>query len=321
MTLRSAPVDRARLAARRRHRHGLGRRPRRSVHRRQVAAHDRRPPAARGQRSRRDGVDRPRARSRRARRSRSPARSRLRSRPARSACTRRARAVRRPASLRAKLRSIQSSATASCCALHGRARSVPSRAPAGRPRPPRRPRRTPRAHLRPAGSATAAGRPRRVTLGSPRRDVDVRVRKRRPVPVDENRAAVAEAQVVAAHIEMAERVAVDLCAIGRVEDRRQRALEPFAVTEADREERPRVGCDRLPAPAEVGVRVAHTRRPRWGLTGSDRRNGLEHRRHAIGRPSSASSRRRSGPRATSIGRAPSSSQPSSRGRKLPASAE
>src|SRR5581483_7247751 len=125
----------------------------------------------------------------------------------------------------------------------------------------------------------------------PGRDVEPRVGERGPVPVDEDRAAVAEAQVVAAHVEMEERVALGRRTVDGRENRRERALEPARIAKARREKRRGILRHDLPPLPQTGMRVAHRRRSRRRRARCDRCHRVENRRDTFGRPTSRTVKR------------------------------
>ena len=86
-----------------------------------------------------------------------------------------------------------------------------------------------------------------------------------PVPVDEDGAIALQRDVVAAHVEVKERLPFDRCRAGRLEQGRQRLGQPLARAQLERQERARVLLDERPALAEllaIDVRRRHSvRRP------------------------------------------------------------
>src|SRR5581483_3248309 len=95
----------------------------------------------------------------------------------------------------------------------------------------------------------------------PGRQVEPRVADTRPVPVDEQRAAVDQRDVVATYVPVEKLLALDLGPLGRADEDRQRVLEPVARAEPEREERLRIVRDRLPA-AQVESVLLDARQPR-----------------------------------------------------------
>src|SRR5207248_9012043 len=81
----------------------------------------------------------------------------------------------------------------------------------------------------------------------PAGDVERRVAERGVVPVEQDGAAVADAEVVAAHIAVEDRIPGERRPLRRRDQRGQDALEPLLAGEPGREERLRVIGDRLPA--------------------------------------------------------------------------
>ena len=158
---------------------------------------------------------------------------------------------------------------------------------------------------------------RRTALGvqarKPRRDVEHRVAETGEVPVDEQRSPVAEAEVVAANVEVQEPVAGEPRGGRR---RRQRRADGARASPAEQSPSARNGsgsaatwatrrgrtgcCERREGPAAV-----RSRRPRAGTAAPRRR----------ARPTTeVATRRARDPRAPSTGRSPSSRQPRKAGR-------
>ncbi len=90
-----------------------------------------------------------------------------------------------------------------------------------------------------------------MEAGQPERDVKVRVAEPSVVPIDDDRATVAEAQVVAADVEMDERVAGKGSSRCRIRQGAQGRVKPGRRAQAQGEERRRFCGDALP----VGARI------------------------------------------------------------------
>src|SRR5439155_3844917 len=91
----------------------------------------------------------------------------------------------------------------------------------------------------------------------PRRHVEVGVPGAAPVPVDEDGVAVAEAQVVAADVEMEQVFAVRADSIGGREQCWQRSFQPSLRADLRGEEWARIFCDDLPTPEQPGEGLSH----------------------------------------------------------------
>src|ERR671923_2002582 len=81
----------------------------------------------------------------------------------------------------------------------------------------------------------------------PRRQIEIRVPCVHEVPVDQHGASVRETEVVAAHVEMEQRVSRDASRLRRRPQRWERTVEPLRGAEAQGEERLCVGSDVPPA--------------------------------------------------------------------------
>src|SRR5262249_27488657 len=81
----------------------------------------------------------------------------------------------------------------------------------------------------------------------PEREIEGRIADARVVPGDEYRAAAPDAEVVAPHVAVQELVALERGRRLRLDEHRERLVEPGARGEAEPEERLRVGGDVRPA--------------------------------------------------------------------------
>src|SRR5204863_7871503 len=81
-----------------------------------------------------------------------------------------------------------------------------------------------------------------VKTRRPRHCVDQRVADMREVPVDDQHPVAPEARIVAAEVEMHERVATQLTLRRRTRQRRERCCKPLVVADSGTEKRLRIGC-------------------------------------------------------------------------------
>jgi hypothetical protein len=106
----------------------------------------------------------------------------------------------------------------------------------------------------------------RVQAREPCGDLEERIPGARPVPIHEQRATVSQAQVVAAHVHVQQRITLDHRLPGGRVQGRHGGVQPVSVAETQAQERRGVVRDPLPAIAQLQAEVAD--RPeigrRWG---------------------------------------------------------
>ena len=122
-----------------------------------------------------------------------------------------------------------------------------------------------------------------VEARQPARDIGQRVPDAREVPIDQDGAAVADAEVVAPHVEMHQRVTVERGDLGGEPEDGQGGVEPRARAEPEREERLGIVLDLDPA-LEVELAVGGAREIRRRRRRGHLRQAGEHGVHVFHRP-------------------------------------
>lgn len=131
----------------------------------------------------------------------------------------------------------------------------------------------------PPATSCGAGPPSARRLGS-QKAVELRVADRREVPVHQYRLPViAEAQVVAAHVEMAQRIAVEQARVCGLEQRGQGLVEPTLGPQLQAQQRCRVARDLWPPALEV-LGITSPSQPRRCRMSSHLRQGSQDRSDA-----------------------------------------
>ena len=157
--------------------------------------------------------------------------------------------------------------------------------------------RPPSAPRRRAAARSGRGPPSAARLGSQK------ATSKSPFPTQawfqstQDRPAVPEAQVVASHIEMHQLGAVERGCPRRLDERRQRAGQPVAGDQPERQERLRIGGNELPPLGDAGCVAADRRRVRRRLRRGVLRPGRQAPRRRARATRAAASPRRSSPRA------------------------